>query len=63
LTRRWRVTIATFARKMGSFGGFYSGEKKRSKKEDLEIKARQLSYQKPFVLPKVQIISKTKKEE
>ncbi|MFH0863924.1 MAG: hypothetical protein V1858_02470 [Candidatus Gottesmanbacteria bacterium] len=48
---------------MGSFGGFYSGEKRKRKKEELEKKSRVLSFQKPFVLPKVEIISKKKKEE
>lgn len=48
---------------MGSFGGFYSGDKRKPKKEKLEQKARQLSYQKPFVLPKVEIIRKKKNEE
>ncbi len=48
---------------MGSFGGFYSGERKKKKREDLEKKARQISFEKPFVLPKVEIITKKKKEE
>lgn len=48
---------------MGSFGGFYSGDKKKPKKENLEKKAKQISWQKPFVLPKVEIISKKKSEE
>lgn len=48
---------------MGSFGGFYSGDKRKPKKGKLEEKARQLSYQKPFVLPKVEIIRKERKEE
>lgn len=48
---------------MGSFGGFYRGDKKKPKKEKMEQKARVLSFQKPFVLPKVEIISKKKKEE
>lgn len=48
---------------MGSFGGFYSGDKRKPKKGKLEEKARALSYQKPFVLPKVEIIRKERKEE
>ncbi len=48
---------------MGSFGGFYSGDKKKQKKAKLEEKAHQIAYQKPFVLPTVEIISKKKKEE
>ncbi|MCL4382778.1 MAG: hypothetical protein M1575_01895 [Patescibacteria group bacterium] len=48
---------------MGNFGGFYTGDKKKPKKDKLEKKAQQLSYQKPFVLPKVEIISKKKREE
>jgi hypothetical protein len=45
---------------MGSFGGYYFGERKRRKKEELEKKARRLSLQKSFVLPKVEIIGKKK---
>lgn len=47
---------------MGSFGGYYFGEKKRVKKEELEKKARKLSLQKPFVLPRVEIVKKQKGE-
>lgn len=48
---------------MGSFGGFYKGEKRKQKRDNLEKKAKELSFQKPFVLPKVEIVSKKKKEE
>ncbi len=48
---------------MGSFGGFYSGDKKKTKKTKLEEKAKKISYSQPFVLPKVEIISKKKKDE
>lgn len=43
---------------MGSFGGYYFGERKKPKKQELEEKARRLSLQKPFVLPKVEIVGK-----
>lgn len=46
---------------MGSFGGYYFGERKKSKKERLEDKARRLAMQKPFVLPKVEIMGRKKK--
>lgn len=45
---------------MGSFGGFYKGEKKKLKKAELEKKAKQLTYKKPFILPKVETIKKEK---
>jgi hypothetical protein len=46
---------------MGSFGGFYKGEKKKFKKSDLEKKAqKQLSGS--WQLPQVEIIKKGKKE-
>lgn len=48
---------------MGSFGGYYSGEKRKKKKEEMAKKSRQISFEQPFVLPKVEIISKKKKEE
>lgn len=48
---------------MGSFGGFYFGEKKKPKKNRLEEKAQQLTREKTFVLPKVQIVAKGKKTE
>lgn len=47
---------------MGSFGGFYSGEKKKLKKKVLEKKALK-EFSKPFVLPQVTIIGKGKKRE
>jgi hypothetical protein len=43
---------------MGSFGGFYKGENKKTKKKDLEKKAqKQLGS-----LPQVEIIKKGKKD-
>lgn len=48
---------------MGSFGGFYSGDKKKPKKARLEEKAKKLSNSGAFILPKVEIISRKKKEE
>jgi len=47
---------------MGSFGGFYKGEKRKTKKNILEKKAASLSVKQSFVLPKVEIIRKGKKE-
>lgn len=44
---------------MGSFGGFYKGEKKKQKKKDLSKKGQ--TYATPFVLPTVEIIGKGKK--
>lgn len=43
---------------MGQFGGFYKGEKRKLKKSLLEKKAKRLTYQKSFVLPKVEIVKK-----
>ncbi|MBI4066953.1 hypothetical protein HY407_01110 [Candidatus Gottesmanbacteria bacterium] len=48
---------------MANFGGFYKGDKKKPKKVTLEKKAVILSSQKSFVLPKIEIISKGKREE
>lgn len=45
---------------MGQFGTFYKGDKKKLKKALLEKKAKVFSVQKPFVLPKVEIIKKGK---
>ncbi len=45
---------------MGSFGGFYKGDKKKIKKHLLDKKARSLSQQQGFVLPTVEIIKKVK---
>jgi hypothetical protein len=42
---------------MGSFGGFYKGEKKKSKK-DKEVK--QISTREPLVMP--ELIEKKKKD-
>lgn len=45
---------------MGQFGGYYKGEKKKFKKQELEKKARQLGNKKTFILPKVEVIKKEK---
>jgi len=48
---------------MGQFGGYYSGDKKKLKKSQLEKKAkRQLGGSPSFALPQVDIIKKGKKE-
>lgn len=47
---------------MGSFGGFYKGEKRKQKKTALEKKAQGLSQKQTFVLPKIEIIKKGKNE-
>ena len=46
---------------MGSFGGFYKGDKKKKKKEYLEREATNIA--KIYSLPKVEIIPKGKKEK
>ena len=46
---------------MGSFGGFYSGEKKKKKKDTLEKQA--MHIQRVYTPPKVEIISKGKKDK
>ena len=43
---------------MGQFGGFYKGDKKKPKKQELLKKAQKLSNRQSFVLPKVEIIKK-----
>lgn len=45
---------------MGGFGGFYKGEKKKSKKEKLEKNAGLMGG--IYTPPKVEIIKKGKKE-
>lgn len=45
---------------MGQFGGFYKGEKRKLKKNELEKKAKVLANKKTFVLPKVEVITKEK---
>jgi hypothetical protein len=45
---------------MGTYGGFYFGEKKKIKKEVLEKKAKKASFEASFVLPKVEIVGKKK---
>jgi len=46
---------------MGQFGGFYKGDKKKIKKSLLEKKALKLGSEQTFVLPKVEIIKRGKK--
>lgn len=49
---------------MGSFGGFYKGEKRKQKKSLLERKAQKLSSSTgSFVLPQVEIVKKGKRDE
>ena len=48
---------------MGNFGGFYKGDKKKPKKTNLEKKAEVLSRTSGFVLPKIEIISRGKKDK
>jgi len=45
---------------MGSFGGYYKGEKKKKKKEILEKEAEHI--RKMFVPPKVEILGKKGKK-
>ncbi len=48
---------------MGSFGGFYKGEKKKFKKTQLEKKAqKQMTGGGDWQLPQVEIIKKGKKD-
>lgn len=48
---------------MGSFGGFYKGEKKKFKKTELEKKAaKQMGTAPAWQLPQVTIIKKGKKD-
>lgn len=47
---------------MANFGGFYKGDKKKIKKQMLDKKARVLSQKQSFVLPRIDIIKKGKKE-
>lgn len=48
---------------MGTFGGFYKGDKKKLKKMTLEKKAqKQMGTDSPWQLPQVEIIKKGKKE-
>lgn len=48
---------------MGSFGGYYKGERKKTKKTILEKKALKFSTGGTFVLPKIEIIKKGKNED
>lgn len=47
---------------MGNFGGFYKGDKKKTKKDLLDKKARNFSQKQSFVLPSIEIVKKGKKE-
>lgn len=47
---------------MGSYGGFYYGDKKKKKKGTLEKKTKNLVSKSTFILPKVEIIKKGKNE-
>lgn len=47
---------------MGSFGGFYKGEAKKSKKKDLEKKAARQMGDTSWAPPQVEIIKKGKKD-
>lgn len=47
---------------MANFGGFYKGDKKKTKKELLDKKARVISQKQSFVLPSIEIIKKGKQE-
>lgn len=48
---------------MGSFGGYYKGDKKKLKKSQLEKKAqKQIGSQASWQLPSVEIIKKGKKQ-
>jgi hypothetical protein len=47
---------------MGSFGGFYKGENKKTKKKDLEKKAQKQLGSAVWSLPQVEIIKKGKKD-
>lgn len=47
---------------MGSFGGFYKGEKKKVKKSTLEKKATKDLSSSSWQLPQVEIIKKVKKD-
>lgn len=46
---------------MGSYGGFYKGDKKKKKKETLEKQAGQ--FTRAYVPPKVEIVGKKGKKE
>lgn len=46
---------------MGSFGGYYKGDKKKKKKETLERQAMHIP--KVYTPPKVEIIGRGKKEK
>lgn len=47
---------------MGSFGGFYKGDAKKTKKKDLEKKAQKQMGTSSWTLPQVEIIQKKKKD-
>lgn len=47
---------------MGSFGGFYKGDKKKPKKSALEKKAQKQLSGGSWQLPQVEIVKKGKKD-
>lgn len=47
---------------MAQFGGYYTGDKKKLKKSQLEKKAKKQLSAVSFQLPRVEIIKKGKKE-
>ncbi len=47
---------------MGSFGGYYKGDKKKQKKSALEKKAQKNINSGSYSMPAVEIIKKGKKE-
>lgn len=47
---------------MGSFGGFYKGDKKKTKKSILEKKGQKQLGASAWQLPQVEIIKKGKKD-
>lgn len=48
---------------MGSFGGYFKGDKKKLKKSELDKKAQKQTYGTSWMPPQVEIIKKGKKEE
>ena len=48
---------------MANYGGFYTGGKKKIKKQTLEKKAQKFTGQSSFVLPKIEIIGKGGKKD
>ena len=48
---------------MGSFGGFYKGEKKKTKKSLAEERAKKANFSQPTVFELPKLIRKNKKGE